>query len=388
MNVGRSFALGLALMLAQPNLAYAYAYAEDADTLAEPARPASRLRPRSAAPTSHELHHGTRNHLAAGQGHDGALGASRLAQPPPINRAAKSQPIGQVRTAPAATTHPSAAPVHAASAPDDEVETLDTHDVSVQADVEGPNTWWGDAWPVWDRVFDAHTPRTQRKHKFGTLISHRNNAGFAHDAFHSLLGFDQGLLKVGLGVRFGVLDQLDIGILRMNGTVELFNTYEFDAKYQILSQLRFGIDLGARLGLTWFEQRHAKQAAGFFGQLLAGRLLFDRLYLGGGMLYHSSSSSPTKAATDSKGTVALQAYVEGRITRGLSFGMELTAPLGGYSLVNPAFTMGPRFITNRHTFAIVLSNTQYTTADGIVTGSYRTNFADWVLGFNITRELG
>jgi hypothetical protein len=33
-----------------------------------------------------------------------------------------------------------------------------------------------------------------------------------------------------------------------------------------------------------------------------------------------------------------------------------------------------------------MSNSQYTNADGIITGTDRS-FGNWVLGFNITREL-
>jgi hypothetical protein len=125
---------------------------------------------------------------------------------------------------------------------------------------------------------------------------------------------------------------------------------------------------------------------GVLVQLLMDRLVLDRLFVGGGLLFHSNSSGAKKSATDVHTSAAVQAYADVRLYDGMSLGLELTQPIAGYHLKYPVFTFGPRFITNRHTFAIVMSNSQYTNADGIITGTDRS-FGNWVLGFNITREL-
>jgi hypothetical protein len=268
----------------------------------------------------------------------------------------------------------------------DAVEEIETAEVLVAPVGSHAATWWGDAWPAWDRVIDAMTARTVRKHTFGTIISHRNYGGFTRKPFHSLLGFDAGSLKVGLGLRFGILDDLDIGLVRFNGTSEQFNTYELDARYNILSQKNFGVDLALRVGMSWFEQYQASDAAGVLVQLLIDRIILNRIFLGGGFLFHSSSSGPKKTSTDVNTSAAIQLYTDFRLYDGMSLAFELTQNIAGYHLKNPIFTFGPRFITNRHTFSIVMSNSQYTGADGIIAGTDRS-FGNWILGFNITREL-
>ena len=85
--------------------------------------------------------------------------------------------------------------------------------------------------------------------------------------------------------------------------------------------------------------------------------------------------------------MALQLAIDTRITSGFGVPFELTYGIAGYKLGRPNITFGPKWVTNRHMFAIVLSNTQYTTTDGIVTNNDRANFRDFVLGFLITREL-
>ena len=323
-------------------------------------------------------------------------------QPVPQSPARKAMPQPALRPAPAPlrpavapTPHPLGRPPMPTTArvppgrrppphPAEDIEEIETTQVQVAA--QGPQTWWGDAWPSWDRVVDAYTARTVRRRTFGTLISHRNFGGFTQKPFHTLFGFDAGSLKVGLGLRYGILDDLDVGILRLNATSELFNTYEFDARYNFLSQANYGVDLALRVGLSWFEQYHANDASGFFAQLLMDRIVFNRVMLGGGLLMHTSSSGPQKSTTDTHMSAALQAYMDWRIYDGMSFALEITPHIAGYGLKAPVITFGPRFITNRHTFSIVMTNSQYTGADGIITGSNRS-FSRWLLGFNITREL-
>lgn len=270
---------------------------------------------------------------------------------------------------------------------DDDVETIDTTAVAVAANREGPETWWGDAWPVWDRVLDAYTARTVRKHTFNTIISHRNYGGFLRQPFSSLFGFDKGALKVLLGVRFGILDKLDIGVVRLNGTLEKFDTYEFDLRWNILNQAKFGVDLGLRGGFDWYAQEGAKDAIGAIVEVMVGRLFANRLYTGFNILFSSNSSGPKKSNLDASSSAAIQLAIDPRLSSGFSWPFEMTYTVAGYKLTAPVMTTGPKWVTNRHMFAIVLSNTQYITTDGIVTNSDRFNFKDWVLGFHITREL-
>lgn len=279
------------------------------------------------------------------------------------------------------------------------VETTDVVAVAANGEIIGSDTstWYGEAWPQFDRVIDAYTGRTSRKHTFNTLITHRNRAGFARAPFDTLFGFDGGSLKVGLGLRFGILDELDVGIFRMNGTKEVFDTYDFDLRYQFFKQARFGVDMAVRAGVTWFpvpasikalkKAPYDADSSGFFASLLINRVFANRVLAGASVLYHANSSGPDKNVEDSHGSVAVQLYTDVRVTEGVSLALEYTQPFAGYHQFNPDVSFGPRFITNRHTFAIVMSNTQWFDAAGMVTGNARTSIRDWVLGFNITREL-
>jgi hypothetical protein len=305
---------------------------------------------------------------------------NRVARDVPGNSAASGSPAAVLNSTPA-------------PGPDADVETVESADVTpvttdgVETSADTA-TWYGEAWPMFDRVIDAYTGRVSRKGTFNTLISHRNNGGFARAPFDSLFGFDAGLLKIGLGLRYGIIDGLDAGVFRMNGTYEIFDTYEFDLRYQFFKQDKFGIDMALRAGFSWFASPgDNKDSAAPFISLLLDRVIANRVLVGFSILYHQNSSGPRKNSQDSSASMGLQLYTDVRLTEGLALALEFTQPLAGYHEFNPNVTFGPRFITNRHTFAIVLSNTQYYDADGIVTGNSRTSIRDWVLGFNITREL-
>lgn len=277
------------------------------------------------------------------------------------------------------------------------VEDVET--ASVEGSPDGPSTWWGDAWPVWDRVLDGYTARPVRRHTVNTYISHRSSYGIWEKPLWNAFGID-GFNNVGLGVRVGIFDRLDLGAMRFGNTLG-HDTYEFDVRGQLLEQAHFHLDLGLRLGFSWFAQEQRDDASGLFAELMVGRLLFDRVYAGLNLLYHSSSSGAMKTDTDAKASVALQAMLAWRINGGLSLAMEVTPSIAGYKARTPVVTFGPRFITNRHTFAIVLSDTPYFSTDAIVANAAATRPSNPAgttfkspmkpsslrLGFHITREL-
>jgi hypothetical protein len=163
------------------------------------------------------------------------------------------------------------------------------------------------------------------------------------------------------------------------------DTYEFDARYQVLHQEDMGIDLAARAGVTWFSQPNAEDAHGFYGQLLATRLIVNRILISAGWLYHSNSTNDTKYNQDKKWSTAGALGVEARLAAPVAIDAELVSCVAGYCSKNPAFSAGVKYFTNRHTFALVCGNTQYITADGYLTNTDR-QWNKLVIGFNITRE--
>ena len=253
------------------------------------------------------------------------------------------------------------------AAAEEEIEEL--------GEVEEISAWSTDDSPRPERAVNLMTARTTRKHAFLIIVDHRNRQPVDEDTFHDFFGFDAGGLKIGLGLRFGILDTLDAGVYRLNGTAELFDVYEFDAKYQILRQEDHFLDVAIRPGVTWFSQEGEEDGAGFFGQLLISRSFRDRLTVGTGLLYHSDSSNDAKTVDDTDHSMAVQALLDVRIFPWLAWSMEMAAGVDGYRSAHPIFTTAVRGITHRHTFSLVFSNTQYMSADGVVTNTNR-GFSD------------
>ncbi len=248
--------------------------------------------------------------------------------------------------------------------------------------------WWQNerAYPVLDRAINVMTARTIRMNSFIIIIDHRLRQPLSEKPFHDLLGFDAGGLKVGLGLRYGVYYNLDVGMYRLNGNAEAFDVYEFDAKYQFLRQADFPLDLALRAGVTWFSQDDLEDASGFFGQLHLNKLFKHRVNIGSGLLYHSESSNEVKSVEDDEYSFAIPAYLEFRISPKFLFNVEAVHSIAGYGSSRPVFSSAVKIITNRHTFAILVTNTRYISADGIVSNS-PNGLDDLTIGFYITREL-
>jgi len=251
--------------------------------------------------------------------------------------------------------------------------------------------WYGKAFPEPIRILALQTARAVRKGGFEFVLDHRSGSAIYDkdskqpfsDMWNNFLGLDGGL-QVGLGLRYGVIDNLDVGMYRAGSSTKT-DTYEFDARYQALHQEDMGIDLAARAGVTWFSQPNAEDAHGFYGQLLATRLIANRLLLSAGWLYHSNSTNNTKYNEDKKWSTAGAVGVEARLAPAVALDAEVVSCVAGYCSKNPAFSAGVKYITSRHTFALVCGNTQNITADGYLTNTDR-QWNKMVIGFNITRE--
>ncbi len=311
---------------------------------------------------------------------ESAAPASQPAPAPPAPEAA------------AATPAPAPAPAPAVAKPsEDDIETLsEVIDLEDQATQDPAAGWYGKGFPERIRILALPTARVVRKGGFDFVIDHRsgtpiyNRAGHqpGADMWNNFLGLD-GPMEVGLGLRYGVLDRLDVGLYRAGGS--RVDTYELDVKGLALRQDDDGVDVGARAGVTWFAQRNAEDAHGFFGQLHATRLIANRLLLTVAALYHSNSTNATKFNEDKKYSAAWAAGAELRLAAPVSLDAEVVSCTFGYCSKKPAFSGGVKYFTNRHTFALVCGNTQYITADGYLTNT-DTAWKDVVIGFNITRE--
>ncbi len=290
------------------------------------------------------------------------------------------------------TPAPATPPVpELAKPPESDIEVLDEV-VDLQAsDAEDPRAaWYGGGYPTPVRILALPTARTLGPGGSELVIDHRAT-GAIYDSSrdrpwsemaNSFAGLDSSV-RVGLGVRFGVIEGLDAGIYRAGtpGT----DTYELDARFQAMRQEDMGVDLAIRAGLTWFAQPRRKDAAGVFGQLLATRLLARRILLSAGAFYHSSSTNDTKYNQDKAWSVAVGGGVEARVSGPLAVDAELVACTAGYCSRNPTFSAGLKLLTPRHTFAVVCGNTTYLTADGYIADTERP-WSKLTLGLQITRS--
>jgi hypothetical protein len=285
---------------------------------------------------------------------------------------------------------PAPAPAPVAKPAESDIEVL-SEVVDLNETQDPAAGWYGKGFPEPIRILALPTARVVRKGGFDFVIDHRSGTPIYNkdssqpftDMWNNFLGFD-GPMQVGLGLRYGVIDNLDVGIYRA-GSYGKTDTYEFDARYQALHQADMGIDLAARAGVTWFSQPNVDDAHGFYGQLLATRLIVNRILVSAGWLYHSNSTNATKYNQDKKWSTAGAIGVEARLAAAVSIDAELVSCAAGYCSKNPAFSAGVKFFTNRHTFALVCGNTQFITADGYLTDTDR-QWSKLVIGFNITRE--
>jgi len=264
----------------------------------------------------------------------------------------------------------------------DEIEEIEDVEVTSPADA----AWAESNFPLGERLVNVPLAVTTRERTFLFVIDHRTWAPVRTNPFSDFLGFDSGLLKIGLGLRYGVLDRLDVGLYRLNNGLEAFDTWELDARARLLDHEWAYVDAALRGGLTWFAHEHAQDAVAGFGQLLVTRTWLGRVTATTGLLFHSDSTNDSKTNLDKDWSIAVPEGVEVRILPWLAWDLEGCYAVAGYGSKYPVLTTAVKFLTNRHTFSLVVTNTQYLAADGLVANTERRP-SDVIVGFTITREL-
>jgi hypothetical protein len=294
------------------------------------------------------------------------------------------------RAAPAADAA-AAAPPALAKPPESDIEVLaEVVDLQAAAAEDPKAAWYGPGYPVPVRILALPTARTHRAGGWEIVIDHRSVGAIYdssrdhpwRDTWNSFAGLDSSV-RAGLGFRYGVLDNLDVGLYRAGtpGT----DTYQLDARFQAMRQADLAVDLGVLAGVTWFSQPNTEDAARVFGQLLVSRLFANRVLLAAGVFYHPSSTNDTKYNQDQPRSLAAGGGVEVRVAAPLALDAEMVACMAGYCSKNPTFSAGVKLLTARHTFAVVCGNTTYLTADGYIANTDRP-WSKLTLGFHITRS--
>jgi hypothetical protein len=262
--------------------------------------------------------------------------------------------------------------------------------------IENPQVFdlWLDPenYPRVERAVNVMNARTTRARALNFLVDHRALQPFQTNAFHDWVGFDFPGLKIGLALRYGILDNLEVGVQRLSNGPDVFDTYQFDAKYWALHADRHLIDLAVRAGGTWFSASQGPDSGGGLAQLIISRSLREYVWLSTGLYYHSNASNQERPGLGRE-RVGGQAYalaipvaLEVRVQTFLAWDAEATFNVAGYHAKYPVLSTAFKIISNRHTFALIMSNSQYIGADGLVANTSR-GIHDLIVGFTITREF-
>lgn len=270
----------------------------------------------------------------------------------------------------------------------EEITDVTVADAATGEEIGGTDALvWNAKNRVWiDRAISVPLPRTIPMGHLQYVIEHRNRTPVDEDTFDNFFGFDGGNLKIGLELRYGLLDNLDISVYRLNGTVEGFDTWQYALRYQPLNEQDHFVDVAILGGVTVFTVQDGEDASGGFGGLLLGRSFTKYLYANVGGLSHSDSSAFAKTLTDEKDSTSVLGSLTAHLKPGFALVAETSIPVDGYDAGSVAWAGAAKFITHGHTFSIVAANTQYTSLDGLAAG---TSFPDdeVVLGFSITRAF-
>ena len=237
-----------------------------------------------------------------------------------------------------------------------------------------------------ERLVEQPLPRTLPEGKYSFAIAHRPWSEAFEDPIRDFFGYDAGLLRVRLDLRMGLPWGFDAGVVRTNGVLaEPYDSWSGDVR--VARNLRFSeawtVDLALQGGGTWFEQENAPDALAPWGWWGVG-CGWGPVWLGGGLEVHGNSSSPWKKTTDPDHTVGAHVEAIARWSPGVALGSEMAMPVSGYGLDSPAWTIGPRWNTWNHSFALWLGNARSGGPDGRLVGARK--WGGVVLGFQIVRE--
>jgi len=247
-------------------------------------------------------------------------------------------------------------------------------------------------YPRVDRAVNVMNARTTRARALNFLVDHRAYQPFQTNSFQDWVGFDAGALKIGLTLRYGILDNLEVGAQRLSNGIDQFDTYQFDVKYWALHAERFFVDVAARAGATWYSVAQAPDSGGAFAQLIVSRSLRERAWLSSGLLYHSNASNDVRTSQDPQRSsgqayaLAVPVALEVRLQTFLAWDAEASFNVAGHHAKYPILSTALKIVSYRHTFALIFSNSQYITADGLVANTSR-GIHDLIVGFTITREF-
>jgi hypothetical protein len=229
------------------------------------------------------------------------------------------------------------------------------------------------------------------------------------NAFNDLLGLESGV-KVGILFGYGIMDNWDVTIQRVNGNDYTkdsgepctYDLWDVMSKYKFLDEDKHWIDASVSLGGTYFWQdEDVGRFAGNFA-LMAEKSIW-RFRLGSGLLYTSlstydnvntaqSGNEPRKSYPNDKYgagdptayTAAIPVSLSFALTKNHQLFTEAAFPMAGYYTEGgPSLTSGLSYNTPTHVYRVYLSNTANGSFNSTFTGGYKEDRLD-IFGFDIS----
>jgi hypothetical protein len=151
--------------------------------------------------------------------------------------------------------------------------------------------------------------------------------------------------------------------------------------------------VAARAGATWYSEAQRPDSGGGFAQLIVSRSLREYLWLSSGLYYHSNATNENRLDQNLQRpsgqayALAIPVALEVRLQTFLAWDAEASFNVAGYHAKYPVLSTAFKIISNRHTFALIMSNSQYITADGLVANTDR-GVHDLIVDFLLGTGLG
>lgn len=240
------------------------------------------------------------------------------------------------------------------------------------------------AQPIFHDRFLAHLPGPDTLGGGGLefRFAHTFRGGARDSGLGNLYGFDSGAW-VSLGLGYGITDRFDVGVRRTG----LLQDYEAWGKGTLVQQSEGGwpIAVGLYGSYAHLDGSGVENRDRWSGQLILARCFAPWLSLAlvPTYVWHTNYLD----SDDTRGTKAVGAAAELRVTRSMAITGEWIGQVGGVENLYQGGTLGLSFRTRNHAFAFFMTNLQsfhtdlYAPGGDLDIASY-----DFRLGFNISRR--
>lgn len=190
---------------------------------------------------------------------------------------------------------------------------------------------------------------------------------------------------IGMGIRMGIWDGIDLGVLRNRS--KDFAVYEADIRVTFLDQSWAPVTLAVRGGAAFFARKYSSTGSAGFAELIVERTFWDRVLLLSTLAFHGDSTSSTKNATDINETIGVGSAVEVAVFDWLLLSADAMYGVSGYRERFLTFAVGPKLLAGNFSFAALVTSNDYVTLDGLIANTPRGALDKYLVGINVTGEI-